>query len=246
MTPDVRAILTNLDNGKPVVTGQMELVHCNIYDKPVTFCVDFERDPIQRHHRRGKFYEAPELDHLRTVLKPGAVVFDIGANTGNHSLFFAMELAASRVLPIEPNPRVYRLLISNVVVNGLRGVIDLSFLGVGLSDRNEGGFAMEDRAANLGAARMRPGAGDIETCAGDDLFRDIAPDLIKIDIEGMEMRALAGLSRTIRSHHPLLFIEVDVSNDDAFREWVSTEGYDILKTWQRYESNRNYLLAHAG
>ena len=245
MTPEVRKLLASLESGGPLNTGQMELVHCRINDRQVTFCVDMEKDPIQRHHRHGKYYETPELEFLRTIVKPGGIFIDIGANTGNHALFFALELRASRVIPIEPNPLVYRLLISNAAVNGLLDVIDLGFLGVGLSDKQEGGYAMEQRARNIGGARMLPGAGDIETHPGDALFGGLAPDFVKVDVEGMEMQVLRGLETTIATHRPLLFVEVDVGNDAEFHAWRDRNRYDTENVWQRYKANRNYLLTPA-
>ena len=124
-------------------------------------------------------------------------------------------------------------------------MIDLSFLGVGLSDRRQGGFAMEQRARNIGGARMLPGAGDLETYPGDELFQGMSPDLIKIDVEGMEMAVLSGLKETIRKHRPLLFIEVDTANEEAFLQWADTEGYEVTFTHKRYKVNRNYILRHA-
>ncbi|WP_413718047.1 FkbM family methyltransferase [Silicimonas sp. MF1-12-2] len=243
MTPDVQNILDKLDRGEPLETRQIDLIACQIAGKHVTFCVDFERDPIQRHHRRGKFYERPELEHLRGVVKPKAVILDIGANTGNHTLFFAMHLDAARVIPIEPNPQVYRLLIANVLVNGLRELVELGFLGVGLSDAAAEGFAMEQRRANLGAARMIPDQGDIATHTGDALFAGIAPDFIKIDVEGMEMQVLSGLETIIAAHQPVLLVEVDKANDTLFKAWAESRGYGIDQTWSRYEANNNYLLS---
>lgn len=242
MTPEVRELLAALDRGTPLVTDPVELVHCRINDRSVTFCLDREHDPIQRHHRQGRFYEARELERLRAHVRPGAVILDIGANIGNHAMFFAIELEAARVVPIEPNPVAYRLLISNVVLNRLRGVIDLGFLGVGLSDRREDGFGVEDRVRNIGAARLRPGEGTVQTHPGDTLFQGIAPDLVKIDVEGMEMQFLAGLEKTIATHRPVLFVEVDAGNDEAFHRWAEAADYAVARQWQRYKSNRNYLL----
>lgn len=241
MTPEVRDILARLDTGDPWVTAAYEIVHCRINGRQIAFCLDREHDPIQRHHRKGAFYEARELAHLREVVEPGATIIDIGANIGNHTMFFALELNAARVIPIEPNPVAYRLLISNVVLNRLRRVIDLGFLGVGLSDRREDGFGVEDRDRNIGAARMLPGEGSIETHPGDALFANVAPELIKIDVEGMEMQVLAGLERIIARHKPALFVEVDLENDMAFHTWLASQGYGAVQRWQRYKSNRNYL-----
>ena len=242
MTPEVRKVLAALDSGEALVTDPVELVHCRINDRPVTFCLDRVHDPIQRHHRRGSFYEARELERLRAFVRPGAVIIDVGANIGNHAMFFAMELEAARVIPIEPNPVAYRLLVSNVVLNRLRGVIDLNFLGVGLSDLRGDDFGIENRDRNIGAARMLPGEGSVQAYPGDALFECIVPDLIKIDVEGMEMKALAGLERTIAANRPVLFVEVDTGNDEAFLQWAEARHYAVSHRWQRYKTNKNYLL----
>lgn len=242
MTPLVEGILAKLQSGEALTTEAYELVHCQIYGQPVTFCLDREHDPIQRNHRLGQFYEAKELEDLRAYVRPGDVVADIGSNIGNHSLYFAMFLAASRVIPIEPNPQALKILISNVVLNRLTNVIDLSKLGVGASDTRLGGYAVEQRKRNIGAARMIPGEGDIETYPGDELLADIKPDFIKIDVEGMELRVLDGLAKTISNHRPTLFVEVDNQHEEAFLIWADNVKYRLEKTWQRYKGNKNHLL----
>ena len=184
MTPEINKILKRLRLGRPVQSRALELTHVRIGEQKVIFCTDMENDPIQRNHRRGQFYEGKELNGLKEVFPKGGTFVDIGANVGNHSLFAAMFLGAGKVVPFEPNPRAYRLLINNVLVNGLEQVFDLSKLGVGLSDMQEGGFAMEKRARNLGGAKMLPGEGKLQVFKGDTLLEGIEPAMIKIDVEG--------------------------------------------------------------
>ncbi|MEM7753567.1 MAG: FkbM family methyltransferase, partial [Pseudomonadota bacterium] len=126
MTPDVNAMLAALDSGAPHVFAGIDVVACRVDGTDMLFCVDREADPIQRNNRAGKFYEAPELRWIGQRVKPGATFVDIGANIGNHGLYFARKLGAACVIPIEPNPVAYRLLTANVVLNGLRDVFDLS------------------------------------------------------------------------------------------------------------------------
>ncbi len=242
MTPEVERIVKRLRLGRPVHSHALEMTHARIDDKPVIFCTDMENDPIQRNHRRGNFYEAKELTGLKEIFPKGGTFVDIGANVGNHSLYAAMFLDAGRVVPIEPNPLAYRLLVQNVLVNRLQGVFDLSVLGVGLSDEETGGYAMQKKERNLGGAKMLSGKGDLQVFRGDTLLKDTYPDMIKIDVEGMEMSVLAGLSEVVAEHKPVLLVEVDNENEEAFMQWVADSGYDVTETVQRYRLNKNHLL----
>lgn len=245
MPPDIARLIADYDAGTPVVSHPMNLVHALIDGRRVTFCTDMERDPIQRNNRRGAFYERSDLEAIAKTLPNDATIVDIGANVGNHSLYFALFCQAARVIPIEPNPRAYRLLLHNVLLNGLRDRFDLSRLGVGVSDTPATDFAMEDRERNLGAAKMIEHGGDIEVHRGDTLLSDVTPDFIKIDVEGMELSVLKGLSGLFDHCRPGLLVEVDNENEAAFLAWAETAGYATAHVFQRYKLNKNYLMQSA-
>ena len=190
-------------------SSEFTLYHTWIDGQPITFCGNMWRDPIQRAHRNGTFYEQEELSLLAQLVPPGATIVDIGANIGNHALYFAKFLGAAKVIPVEPNPVAYRLLMANTLLNRVGDVVDLTRLGVGLSNRNIGGFAVEERERNIGGTRMLEDGGDLWVYRGDTLFAGETPSVIKIDVEGMEIDVLAGLEATIATHRPLLLVEVD-------------------------------------
>ncbi len=242
MIPEIERLLKRLRLGRPVESHKLRLTTARIQGQRVIFATDMKNDPIQRNHRRGQFYEHKELRALADLFPKGGTFVDIGANVGNHGLYAALFLGAGRVIPFEPNPRAFRLLVQNVLLNGLEDVFDLSRLGVGLSDRAAGGYAMEDRTRNLGGARMLPGEGTLAVHPGDALLADETPAMIKIDVEGMEMPVLAGLSDTIARHRPVLLVEVDNENEEAFMAWADRAGYDVAHTVQRYRLNKNHLL----
>ncbi len=77
---------------------------------------------------------------------------------------------------------------------------------------------------------------------GDDLLADITPDFIKIDVEGMEMSVLSGLSGTVARCRPTFFVEVDNVNRDAFLQWVETNSYAVRARFRRYRANENFLI----
>ncbi len=206
----------------------------------IAFAVDNPTDAIQRHHVAGTFYEPEELDLIAAHCPPGAVYVDIGANIGNHLLFVAAFLAPARLIPFEPNPEAISLLRANVEANGLSGITDLSHLGVGVSDREEEGMGLAFTPINLGGARMRKG-GTIATRTGDAMLAGVTPDFVKIDVEGMEMAVLAGLSATLARARPVILVEVHDANLAAFRGWLAGAGYRKAHE-MAYDGYRNFLL----
>ena len=50
-------------------------------------------------------------------------------------------------------------------------------------------------------------------------------DLIKLDIEGMELRALEGGRQTIAHHQPFMYLEVHKSDGSAIAEFLTSHGY---------------------
>ncbi len=227
---------------QPEVFAGIDVVSCMIDGQRMLFAVDMENDPIQRNHRRGQFYEPKELRLIGRWFPKGGVFVDIGANVGNHSLFVAQFLRPSAIIPFEPNPPAYRLLQANVHLNGLTDIFDLRHLGFGVASGTASGFAMEKRDRNLGGAKMLEGAGEIQVRSGDDMLRGVAPSMIKIDVEGMEMEVLAGLEHTVTVHRPTMLVEVDDKNAADFQTWVEDHSYKIQRQFRHYKTNENFFI----
>lgn len=213
-------------HGAPLPLVAMETVHCTINGRQIAFCVNMLDDPIQNAHRKGQFYEQHELETLAQHIPAGATVLDIGANTGNHAMWWAMFGGAARVIVVEPNPLALEPLVGNVLGNQLESTIDLSHLGFGLGefDRDDWGMKKHDR--NLGATKMFAGQGTLSVRRGDAVFAQLSPDVVKIDVEGMEMAVLAGLNALISRARPVIMIEVRDTQADEFAQWASAQGYE--------------------
>ncbi|MEP5728765.1 MAG: FkbM family methyltransferase [Sulfitobacter sp.] len=239
---DLDAVRRAIKSGTPVVIPDLDISTATIHGRHFVFAGDRINDPIQRSNRKGQFYEEPELAVIKAHFPQGGTFIDIGSNIGNHSLFVAGFCQPKIIVPFEPNPLAYKLLLANVALNGFGDLFDLRHVGLGLSDEKASGFAMSKQDRNLGGAKMQAGEGDIETITGDEALGHVTPDFLKIDVEGMEMMALRGLDETIERCSPLILIEVDEHNYAAFDAWVEEKGYDTLDTFQRYKTNKNFLL----
>ncbi len=219
-----------------------DVTACKVDGKRIFFATDMSRDPIQRKHRHGVFFEQEEMEMLRAHIKKGDTFVDIGSNVGNHSIFAGVILGAGRIIPFEPNPPAYRLLTLNLMLNRLEDVASYAFIGMGVSDTAQDGFGMTDRQKNLGAAQMVAGEGDVSTVVGDTALAGETPGFIKIDVEGMEMNVLRGLEQTVARCRPVILVEVDRKNADAFEQWRKDHDYDIAAEVRHYAANQNFLL----
>lgn len=225
------------------ISPQGHVVRTTILREPILFTVNNADDAIQKHHLRGEFYEPEELAIIARHFPIGGHFLDIGANIGNHTLYVGKFLHASRIVCIEPNPPAIALLESNVWLNGLTRIVDGNYLGTGLSDTAQENVAMRYHHSNLGAGRVVPGEGEIRLERADVLLAGQRFDLVKIDVEGMELAVLAGMSGLLAEHRPKMFIEVDNANADGFTAWLAEAGYEVLEEFKRYRVNTNYLVA---
>ena len=189
------------------------------YDGNLKINIDFN---IYYH---GAF-EKPLLFFLRDAMQklaPQEPVFvDIGANVGQHSLF--MSRLASQVHAFEPFAPVRERLRHQIDLNQLKHI---TVHPVGLSDANTRlpFFAPTGRNMGIGSfdasttSKGNVSIGELELVRGDDYFLMqgiVRVDLLKMDVEGFEKPALAGLRETLRRLRPLIVCEVTYGKELSF------------------------------
>lgn len=194
-----------------------------------------QQDYVQRMILKARgFYEPRLLAAVRDmgVIGPKVTVCDVGANIGNHSVYFGKVLGAKRVLSFEPQPSVYGTLCRNLELNGLTDALAYNCLVGAKSGR---GAVTRFNPRNLGGTAFAPGkAGEIPMLALDDLIdADEMRDLgfIKIDVEGMQMDVLKGAQKILKDKRPTLWVEL-LARDDAYpaaAKFLAGFGYDGRK-----------------
>jgi FkbM family methyltransferase len=195
---------------------------------------------IEREQMRGLFFEHEELVFLAEKLPRGLRIVDVGANTGNHTLFFGALMEAEIVIPIEPLPRAVSAIRAMVRENRLSNV-DLSLLGCALGSGRGALRPVLSQTAGLGATHFEVDASGFVPVAPLDELITGRVDFIKIDAEGMEMQVLAGAAGTIAVQHPLLYVEVVDEGVREFMQWVDGNGYRVEKLFPD-KTHCNYLL----
>jgi FkbM family methyltransferase len=168
------------------------------------------------------------------LVKPGMRVCDIGANFGYYTLLMADAVGAEgHVWAVEANPRMTYLLRKSLSVNGLTSRTTLlevaawdseTELDFVVTDSMSGGGRVRERAS------MKPDQLRVSARPLDQLIEGPI-NVIKIDVEGAEERALAGLTRTIDAS-PQLSIVMEYfapafTDPDAFLVAMAARGFTV-------------------
>ena len=197
---------------------------------------DAQDDYLQRVILRTRgFYEARLLAMVAALglVGPGSVVCDIGANIGNHTVYFTKVMGAAKVLAFEPQGHCHATLTDNIALNGLQDRAVAYNCLIGAVTGN--GTLSRFNARNLGGTSFAASdLGDLPLFALDEVIEpdDLARlDLIKIDVEGMQMEVLQGAEGVLDKQRPAIWIEL-LPRENAFdpvRLYLERFGYKPMQ-----------------
>ena len=159
-------------------------------------------------------FEPASISILKRCIAPGDTVVDIGANIGFYTLESSTLVGpAGRVIAVEAFPEHAQAVRDNVALNGIRNV---TLLEVAVGDRESKGVLTRRSGDNLGMFTLGNVEGtdacQVRIDALDEILREQnvdRVDLIKMDIEGSEFRALQGAANIIESKRPTVLLEIN-------------------------------------
>ena len=236
---DARSVLMAVDQqdfptSMLVRFGQEDVVFAEVNAIP---CATDRRDMATSAYGAHWTVYEPHIERLLTrMCGQGAVVLDVGANVGFHTLKMASLVGPQgRVYAVEPNSENCRLILLGAEQNGFTNI---ELLPIALSDRRGWVYFSTHIGSNGGIAHRAGGAWEssgtvVPTFALDEL-RIPRVDVIKIDVEGAEYRALKGGEETLRRDRPVIICEFSMEmtarvsgiSGVEFLRWISDLGYD--------------------
>jgi FkbM family methyltransferase len=175
-------------------------------------------------------------------------IYDVGAWEGITTLFWARAVGRDgKVIVFEPNQENCERILINLSINNFNNVI-IHPIGLGKNSYSttlifpkhslaEGSAnqtiqtSIKRKYANYRSIPILIDTLDHQI----DTFSLPAPDLVKLDIEGLEADVLQGMSITMEKYKPKLLIEIHGVNQSAkneniknIRNILSSHGYNIL------------------
>jgi len=179
-----------------------------------------ERIRIRPAHRNThEDYEPAVFHYLKTQVRPGATVLDVGAHVGLFTVLLARWAGPKgQVFAFEPTPLTRAALIDHLILNEVAGRVTVCPFAV--SDKEGSSFVYtvsnspENTLSPIHGRLANAEAIEIEVTTLDSFCaaRRIRPSLIKIDIEGFELHALRGAKQTLAQHRPTVVVELHPMN----------------------------------
>jgi FkbM family methyltransferase len=183
------------------------------------------------------------LDLRRKHHGDGVVAVDCGANIGVHTIEWARRMTGwGIVLALEAQERIYYALAGNIAINNCFNAramhaavtsqpgtmkmpsanyqVNSSFGSLELKKREHTEFI--GQPIDYSESKML----DVRAVSLDALnFPRL--DLVKIDVEGMELDVLAGGAACIAAMRPILLVEAVKCDKDELLRWLERFGYDV-------------------
>ncbi len=179
---------------------------------------------VGRILRTGRFYEQKMLTYIQSLNKNGTYV-DVGANIGNHTIFFAMFTDATQVVSYEPFQTAFEFLKRNIDNNELSDKVVAKNVAIG--EKSGRCSLQQNDSDQIGGTKVVSG-NDVELCTLDQQNLSNVV-LIKVDVEGFEESVLQGARELISRDQPELFIEItDRDHVERITTFLHELGYRLV------------------
>jgi FkbM family methyltransferase len=194
-------------------------------------------------------YEAQEVQVLKSIAsilrqqRADLVILDIGANIGVHSVALAGEVGPKgKILAFEAQRIVFNMLAGNIALNSIENVFCYH---KALADHNgsidipqfDYGRPLSLGSVEFGGRQNEPiGQDPIDDpdrreqveCSTVDALGLPQVDLIKIDVEGMELGVLRGAAELVDRCRPIIQVEYLKGDREALKRWLKDRGYKVF------------------
>jgi FkbM family methyltransferase len=202
-------------------------------------------------HDYGQFSEG-EVRLFQQIVSEGDFVIEVGAAIGCHTIPIAKAVGSKgSVIAMEPQSKFYNMLCGSIALNDLSNVTIVNMAAsnhdgsmfVPELDYNEqnnfGGLSLSDGGPGRLVAAIR-----LDALLHQPLHR---LRLIKVDVEGMELRVLTGAQKLIERFRPFLYVENDRPKKSAeLLRLIRDMGYRMYWHLPLYVEAENVMPEFAG
>jgi FkbM family methyltransferase len=181
----------------------------------------------------------PWVQHkLVEVIRPGHLVFEVGAYIGTYALMIRRLGPGSRVIALEPDPRNRIRLQENLALNGADDVVVLpDAVGAEVATVS---FTSAGMHGSIGKGDER-----VRTTTLDALVREYGtPDVVLIDIQGAEAAALEGGRELLQAGRTTWVVELHGDEGSIAAAALENAGYTLETPDPRSDVDR--LLRRSG
>ena len=159
--------------------------------------------------------ERETIEQFLGTVKEGDIVYDIGSNIGTYAILAHNKLSEGTVVAFEPLPENITRLRGNAEANNAA----IEVHQVALSDSKDSATFSADhsKTGRLTESDTEGTSITVKKTTGD-IFTEqlsVTPTVMKIDVEGEELKVLKGFDKTLSEEIRELFVEIHEQTDDG-------------------------------
>ena len=199
-------------------------------DDPIGACLHYYGEWAQQ-----------EFDFFDQFLTAESNVLDVGANIGTHAVYFSRKCNKGNVVAIEPQIYIFEMLATNLLINECFNAIPVH---AGASSK-DGVVKMVnfnpfvDHKVNYGEFKINDNSDkgiDTNLITLDKYVNLSKFNLIKLDVEGLEIEVLNGATKLLKEHKPFLYVEFNnkQGNDELLNKIYEL---DYVPYWHIYSKH---------
>ena len=202
---------------------------------------------LSRNNLHG--WERESINWFIKFSKKSNTIVDVGAYTGIYSVIAALSNPSSDVFCFEPNQKIIPNLNRNLALNNLVERVKVEQLALS-SEITSGRLNQHKIWSSMNSISPDENDADlgelIQVTTLDHYFANKKVDLIKVDIEGAELKFLHGSTRVLKEDKPILLMEaLNASQLESQRSELRSFGYrDPIVCGPSFADNRNFLWLH--
>ena len=181
--------------------------------------------------------EPDSYDSFAKAIRPGDIVYDVGAHIGTYSILALRRSApGGRVVAYEPVELAREFLTRHLAWNdaGDRAIVRPFCCGAGAAEARLY-FRIGEMNGDSGLLATEGSESsivEVRTLDSEVAELRLIPTIIKIDVEGWEFEVLKGAERTLLQHRPVLFLSLHPralaelhASPEMVESWLLERGY---------------------
>lgn len=213
---------------------------------------------------QGSIHETPDYDDawLLALAYHSKYIFDIGCNIGQASMILLYPECVQRIVLVDPNPKALAIAAENMILNHLSHKThfvcafaaeqtgeNILFFTVGAGAAGSMYSSHAKTASDMGLSHSVP------TISVDWLseWYKLSPDLVKIDVEGAEIKVLQGAVNLAEKQKTKFFVEMHSNTELSMKnnaenvlKWCEDNQYAAWYLKEKSLLNSPLAIEHRG
>ena len=212
------------------------------------------RDVVRNTIIDNKIFDNCVYEHSKKFIKENSIVIDAGANYGQLSILFSKVKPNVKVYAFEAYNYISKILSKNIKINNA----DVKVYNCILSDISKKNLIISESSlnefnnygSNFVKLNTNISSGNfVDSIKIDDLNIQQPISFMKIDVQGYDLKVLAGAEKTIKKNKMPIIVEYSEEFEKKFN-YSFTEFLEILKRLnykiEKKISEANYLIVYDG